>query len=395
MIRARLPAVLVTLLVLPAWTATWARAQEESVARIPVKVIAGKLVVGCDVSTRFRRIGVNLFVEMDSRCGLRLHRNAAGGIRAENRDGTRNPITIHLPDLEIDVPARERGPDGQYEAFTRFYSTDLGEVPLVGTIGIDLLAKYHVALDLANGVLELSSPRASAEDAADPVEGKTTVSFSMHNRLAWLPVRFADAEPAVFLLGTSRHDTLLHLAEAEGRDRPAGDVGAVRLGDIDLSRYVALRPEEIPLAHPDGMAGIIGLNLLRHFRVDVDFVNRVASLEETVPADFPVADLAFFRARVDGSGDALEAYLKEYGDARLAVEAATLCVRARIREKADDETVGRAIRLVRDTRPEDIRASVMLDLMNSLVEMGHPGHALAAGALGVECGRDDRYSTLR
>ena len=212
MTRSRWSAVLCAPLVLLAATA--ARAQEPAPARIPVKIIAGKLVVGCDVSTRFRRIGVNLFVEMDSRCGLRLHRNAAAGIRSENRDGTRNPITIHLPDLEIDVPARERGPDARYEAFTRFYSTDLGEVPLVGTIGIGILEKYHVVLDLANGVLELSPPRASAEDAADPVEGKTTVSLARRNDLLWLPVRFADGKPGVFLLGTTRHDTLLHLARS-------------------------------------------------------------------------------------------------------------------------------------------------------------------------------------
>ena len=100
-------------------------------AAIPAKIVAGKLVVSCDVSTRFRRIPVTLFIELETRAGFQLHNRAAAGIRAENPDGTANPITIHLPDLDIKVPRRELGPEKLYEDFTKYYSPEMGDQPFI------------------------------------------------------------------------------------------------------------------------------------------------------------------------------------------------------------------------------------------------------------------------
>ena len=65
-----------------------------SEARMPVKVIAGRLVVRCELSTKFRRIPANLFVDYDRACGLELHNRAAHGIKVDDGGGV--PITIGL-----------------------------------------------------------------------------------------------------------------------------------------------------------------------------------------------------------------------------------------------------------------------------------------------------------
>ena len=91
-------------------------------AVVPVKVVAGKLVVSCDISTRARRIPVNLFIELDQKAGLRLHNRAAMGIRAENRDGTPNAITIAAstpirtprPPLAVAASTRRTMPGRRY-----------------------------------------------------------------------------------------------------------------------------------------------------------------------------------------------------------------------------------------------------------------------------------------
>ena len=153
-------------------------ADETEISRVPARIVAGKLVVSCDLSTRFRRVPVNLYLELETPCGLRLHNRAALGIRAENRDGSANPITIHLPRLNITVPRREHGPEEDYENFTKYHSADLGEVALVGTIGSEILKKYHLVFDLNAGFLTLETPRAESEDAAQDVEGTTTVPIT-------------------------------------------------------------------------------------------------------------------------------------------------------------------------------------------------------------------------
>lgn len=360
-------------------------------AVVPVKVVAGKLVVSCDISTRVRRIPVNLFIELDQKAGLRLHNRAAMGIRAENRDGTPNAITIHLPDMPIRVPKREHGPEKSYEDFTRFHSPDLGEVALVGSIGSQILKQFHVVFDLPDGVMRLRPAAARDEDAASDVEGSTTVPLTLTNDLAWFTVQFADGKPGAMAVGTSGYDSVIDRQLAESRGKPAGDVGALSVGDIDLASYVALRPEEINQVHADGVVGITGLNVLEHFRVEIDRVNRFVRFTERKPADFPEADLAFFRARADEDGDAVEAFLKEHRDARLAVEAARLLVDLRLDEDADDETTTRALQWVNDTHGEDLRATAMLGLMRSLTQAGRPGLVVAAGKIGVESGRKDRY----
>jgi len=377
-----------------------ADAAEAGATIVPVKVVAGKLVLSCDLSTRFRRIPVTLFVELETPCGLRLHNRAATGIRAENRDGTPNPITIHLPDRKIIVATREHGPEKVYEGFTKFHAPELGEVALVGTIGAQILKRFHVTLDLHASILELAAPHAragegdaeaSAEGATDDEAGSVTAPITLTNDLVWFTVRLADGTPRAMAVGTAAYDTVLDTDLCEQLHKPAGDVGTLAVGDLDLARYAAFRPEEVVQIHKDGVAGILGLGILQFLRVEIDRVNRTVRFTKTRDPEFPTADLAFFRARAEDDGDAMEAYLKAHSKARLAREAAQLLVNLRIGEGADDAAVGRALQWVNDTLPEDLRASAMLELMRKLAAAGYAKHVVTAGEIGIASGRKDRY----
>ncbi len=363
----------------------------EGGARIPVRIVAGKLVVSCDLSTRFRRIPGNLFVEYENPCGLQLHNQAAGGIRAENRDGSTNEITIHLPDLNVKVAAREHGPEKVYEDFTKFHSPALGETTLFGTIGMEILKRYHMELDLKAGFMTLSPPAAQSEDAMEEVEGSTTLPVTLTNDLVWLPVLYEDGEPGAMALGTATYDTVVDRDMCLERGRPTGEIGELTFGDFDLSQYVAFRPEEMAYAHKDGVVGVTGLNLLKHFRVEIDRVNRVIRFTETSPAKFPEDDLAFFRARATEDAEPLEVFLTKYPEVRLSREAAHLLIDLRLDDGSGAETFTRAVKWVNDTHEKDLRATAMLELMEKLREAGQPDLATIAGKLGIESGRDDRY----
>ena len=119
--------------------------------RIPVRVVAGKLVVACDVSSPSRRIPVNLFIEYETPCGVQLHNRAAFPLRIETADGRTIPFKIQFPDFAITVPSREHGDEDYLDEFTKYHSVELGENAVVGVIGAEILDDYLVTFDLAAG----------------------------------------------------------------------------------------------------------------------------------------------------------------------------------------------------------------------------------------------------
>ena len=74
----------------------------------------------------------------------------------------------------------------------------------------------------------------------------------------------------------------------------------------------------------------MGLNLLEHFRVEIDRVNRWAKISMTKPPAFPEADLAFFKSMVAEDPAQVEAWLKDYPQVRLSREAAELLLALRL-----------------------------------------------------------------
>ena len=359
--------------------------------RIPVSVVEGRLVVRCDVSTRFRRLPVNLFVDYEATCGLELHNQAAAGLKSERADGTAFPITVHLPNLDLTVERREIGDDEYLDQFTRWNSIELGEVSVVGTLGARLLRDYHAVFDLDAGFIELSAPRDREEEPAPTPEGVTRLEVSIINDIVWLPARYDGGSQAALVLGTGRYDTTVDAFLADELGRPAGDIGPVTLAQIDLAEYVCLRPAEVDYLHPDGALGVVGINLLESFRVEVDRVNGYALFEQMRAPRLPEGDFDYFAAMVDEDLDGLTRFLERNEDHRLALEAARLCVTLGLVEGVTPEELLPALEWVDRACAEDLRATSALDVMKTCNAFGLPRHLIAAGRLGLEGGRDDRY----
>lgn len=404
---------------MPAWAGTPARPaeampdpweQEEAAAsagNMPVKIVAGRLVASVELSTIHNRIPANLFIEYDNACGLRLHDNMAAGLKAENEFGETFPITMHFPGFAITVARREQGPQGEYGEFTRLYSHEINEEPLVGTIGAKILSRYRVTFDLQEGRIELEEPDDGETDSGDEAgegdagpgedvqgdgpEADLTVSITMTEDLVWLPIQLADGKVHAMSVSTMNYDSLVDKAWCSRLGFPAGDVGSLSLGEIDLARFVAFRPSELYSAHPDGAIGVVGLNLLKHLRLTIDRHGRTAVCRVTAPPDFPEEDLAFFKAMVAADADRLEAWLEKYPKERLSAEAAQLLLGYRLDQKAESGRLEKAIRMLGATWREDMVSTLALELLRDLRKKGHPMQAVFAGELGIEGGRKDRY----
>jgi len=363
----------------------------EPAVRVPVKVIEGKLVVSCEVATTRRRLPLNLFLEYESKCALQLHNRAAAGLKCEDSDGSTRPITVHLGEFEITCDRREHGDEDFYDDFTKYHSVALGENAAAGTIGSEILSRHFLAFDLANGFVYIGDPRPEDPDARAEAEGQVVLPLTEVNGLAWAPVRHADGSPAAMAFGTARYDSVIDYGVCDRFDKPAGDLASLRMGGIELTRFLALRPEEVVQVHPDGVAGVLGLNFLEHFRVEIDRTNRTARLVQTAKATFPEDDLAFFRARAEDDPEAIQAFLEKHPDVRTSREAAELLLSMRLDGDAGAESCRLALQCIHGTYPEDLRATAMLDQVIALRLIEQPELAVIAGELGIPAGRADRY----
>ncbi|MEM7476280.1 MAG: hypothetical protein AAF483_14900 [Planctomycetota bacterium] len=361
---------------------------------IPVKMVDGRLVVGCDISGPLLRAPMNLWLDFDGSYGLQLHNKAAAPLPAENRAGKPVALTLHFPDFTIEVARRELGPEEEFEEFTKYHSREIGENALSGAIGAKILKHFDVIFDLPRNQVVLAPPGQLTNPQIDPASGEKLVPISIQNDLVWLPVMLDGAKEKLeraLAIGTSRFDSLLDKRLCNSLRRPAGNVGPVVCETIDFAPYVAFRPEEVIQTHPKGVAGVLGLNLLKHFRIHVDRQSLFATIRSAGSPNFPDEELAWFQAMVAEDRDLVLAWLEEHAQTRLGREAAEFLLTLLLDEGAEVEELSTAITWVNDTMPADLRATRMFDLMEELVNEGETELGIVAGELGVKSARKDRY----
>ncbi len=365
---------------------------------IPVQVIDGRVVVACDISGPNLRIPVNLWLDFDGAYGLQLHNRAAAPLPAETQAGKPNPLTLHFPAFSLEVARRELGPEDKFEEFTKYHSKEIGEDALVGAIGAHILKHFDVVFDLPNGEIELLPTGQLADQ--QPTQGQPTdegdvvVPITLQNDLAWLPIQLQGSKSKLkraFAIGSSQYDSRLDRRLCNSLRRPAGNVGPVTCVSIDFAPYVAFRPSEIVQVHPDGVAGMLGINLLEKFRIHVDRQSGFAAIRSASSPAFPQEDLEYFQAMVAEDRDLVSKWLDEHGQTRLGREAAELLLTLMLDDGAEQDELKTAIEWINTTMPEDLRATRLMALMEELVNEGETELGIMAGQIGVKSARKDRY----
>ena len=337
---------------------------------------------------------MNLWLDFDGAYGLQLHNRAAAPLPAETPSGKPVPLTLHFPDFTLEIARRELGPEEEFEDFTKYHSKEIGENALTGAIGAHVLKHFDVIFDLPREQVSLAPPGQLAQQQIDPDSGDVVVPISLQNDLVWLPVTLQGPKEELkraLAIGSSRMDSLLDKRLCNSLRRPAGNVGPVKCESIDFAPYVAFRPETVVQIHPDGIAGVMGLNLLQKFRIHVDRQSLLATIRSAGSPDFPKEELAWFQAMVAEDRDLVLDWLEAHGDSRLGREAAEFLLTLMLDEGAEVDEFQTAVQWVNDTMPEDLRATRLFDLMEELVNEGETELGIAAGQLGVKSARKDRY----
>jgi len=344
---------------------------------VPVRLVAGRLVIRCDISSPARRIPAHLLVELERPVGLHLHPRSLRPLRA----APGSPLTIHLPGLKLETRAWTRSGNQPYADLTRRYAPDLNDIAVIGSIGSAILRDYHLVLDLPAGVMRIGSPRPRTEERPTGA-----IAVELDKDRVRLPMHYAGDKSGWMLLATSRYDTVFDAATCRKLGHAAGDIGPVRVGPDDFATRVAMRPGKLRGSE----LAATGLNLFEGLRITLDRVNGFVLIEEVKPARYPATDLGFFRTLVQDDADPVEGWLKQNTDSRLAPEAADLLLARRLRDEADDAVAARAVRFVIETQPEDLRATRAWALMPLFEEHERDQLVLVAGELGIPSGRKDR-----
>lgn len=358
-------------------------------AKVRAKIVDDRIVVRCQLSSHVSTMPVYLFLAYDRLCGVELHNQAVNALEIE-KFGRRRPFKIGFPGLEIDVEAREHGDEDYLNDFTKLHAPELEEIGVLGTIGANLLLDYHMVFDLANGFITISEPL-EASDQVPQAEGVDYIKCYATSKLVWLPVTLGDGVTRVVGIGGERYDSLVDETLCEELDALGGSIGPVAVAGLDLSEQVPWRPEELPYAHEEGALGVLGINFLKDFRVEIDRVNGWVGLTRTRKTPFPDEERAFFEARATEEVEPLHEWLRQHPDSRLAGEAAESLLMLHVDNGSPAKELEEAVTWVDRTRPPALRATRAIDTMRLLMQSRLPAAAVVAGRLGLKAGREDRY----
>ncbi|HMS15498.1 MAG TPA: hypothetical protein PKA37_01570 [Planctomycetota bacterium] len=382
-----LSALLLVGLVVPA-IAQDAGTESQATVRLPVKIVAGRLLVYCEASTKTKRQAFHLLLDYDRPVGLELHNRASSGLELDQNGGE---LTLHFPGWNLKLDSRAQGDHGFLEEFTKLYSTELGDVPLVGAIGAHILSSYETTWDLAENALELS-PAATPDTPPDPLpDGSFEIPISVVASRVWIGARIDDGPRGVLNLATSHYDSIIQDDVGRSLNRPAFDVGRVWIQDLCLTDGMAMRPGRLLGKHPERILGSLAINFLLNHRVTIDLPRRRAIVTQVRKPSFPESEFQYFRALAEERADAIAEWLRTNEGHRFAREAAERLLQMRLDDEAPEAEIAAALSQWDTTRLADLKCTEALRGMKMLMSQGRRDLALGLGTLGLRGGRSDRY----
>ena len=388
-----------------------ARAQTAMGGVLPIRLVNGHLFVLTDlVGLRYTN-EASFEISFEYPDTLTLHPDQYGWLGLDPNDlGLGEPPLIHLliePNIKLSIPAREvaveRSPERLefQNMMTKLYSSGLGERKLKGTIGIGLLKKYQVTLDVQEKQLILAAPRAAGEAAPSSEMADVVITpFEYAADRIQVGLSYGDGRSGRMAIVGTEYDSLIDSRVAKPLNKPAGDVSPIWLSDsshpdrkLDLARYVAFRPRALGLSQTpsaDSPLVMAGWNLLEHFRIELDWNNQSMTLTQKKVPRYPQEDFAFFKAESDGTTAGLQAFLDQYPKARLSQEAANLLVKWRVeKDQASDAEVMKAMRWAIDTSLPGRRTETCLNYLTEFADKpDRLNLAIAAGQEGLKHARE-------
>ncbi len=339
---------------------------------IAIKDVGGMLCARCEITCEEKTLAAHVMIDLGTPVALLVHEQAAQ-VLGIGRD---TAVSLDFGGLVLsDLSAIPTGLS-ILDGLNNSYSEELEDVPVIAILGLGAIRQWTTQLNISAGRIDLLSQSLSEY----LVEAKL-IPPSVPDSVALEPVAFVSERNGYWMtaiapgdyelkvrFGTGMPDTTIDSLTADLAGSAAGDLESLMLGPVDITKYVALRPEDLSsqLSTPTDL--VLGTNLLKHFKITIDQQEDRMLFEPVLPARVPLDERAFFVARANESADAVESYLRDYPDSRLRGEAARVLYRLRLDEyPPEPNAIRRSIDLLTEQTPVARRSNVLLELADEIL----------------------------
>ncbi len=345
----------------------FAQAATSEQNEVLLKNIEGTLCIKARLRTASAEVPAHVVLDLGMRGPMLVHERTAALLGFDRQA----PVDLVFDDGDFSLTglssvARALEP---LEELTRQHATALQDLPAVAVLGMPAFDGMRVELDVGAGTLRVRRAARSEGHAAPPAGG-TTLALTPKAYGYWLDAEGPAGEKLVVRFATSDYDTRINHVLAERLGHPGGEVPRVMLGDIDLTRYAALRPtdmHEMPEPRPDL---VIGTGLLSSFQVVLEPDRQRLTLKAIREPQSVSQERALFVALGKADVAAILAFLEKQPESRLAPEAAEALVSCRLEENPPNlEAIREAINWrARTVRPEK-RAQALVRLADEFIAL--------------------------
>ncbi len=340
-------------------------------ATLSLKQIGGRFIARGELVHADRAVPAHMIIDLGTPIPLLIHENTSKVLKVDKG----SPVALRFSEFTLsDISCTPAGIE-LLEEITRDYAEELEEIPVVAVVGLPAFAGHTVELNTRNLSLSLLSRPLDAILTDPELElnsawksGKSwVIPFESQSNGYWMTGHAGEDFELKIRFSTAVVDTLIDQVTADLAGAPGGDLDTLTLGDLEITDYIALRPEDLTAMLSTPCDVILGANLMDHFRITIDYDHNKMWFLETLEPNFPTAEQAFFVARYEENANGVEQFVTEHPHSRLAQEAAQILYRLRLAEfPLDPKTVIHAVRLYAATVKPGLRARRLIELADEL-----------------------------
>lgn len=331
-------------------------ADSAAAGEITLNYLGGRICAKCEITAGSQILAANVIIDLGMSQPLVIDKEFESSL--EIPKGSAVTLIFSESCRVQNLPYRSTGLS-DLKAFTKRYASQLGEVPVIGIVGLSAFDNKAVLLDIQDGVLKYGDVLGAGEDWRSVRWEQTESGF----RVAVQPAADYTLQAG---WTTGSYETWINAVCASIAGFSGGDFKRCDFAGLNLSDYTAIRPvPSVPQGYPDA---VIGNSFWQNFRIIAEPASQTIWFREKSKIS-DLKEQVYFKALIDEDTDAIEAYLNKYPSSRLACEAAETLLGRRLNESPlDKKAIERACQCLIKTETAKDAAEKLIAFADGLFD---------------------------
>lgn len=348
--------------VLTMFSAGEARGQAE---QIRIRVIGGVPCVLVDLDRENISLPSYAVIDIGVRAPALLHTRTAAAMDLQ-RPGN---VSVGFSGQHLQWPSITAVPSEMepIEQFSAEHAAELDEIPAAIVLGLPSF-RGVTTVSLTSGEILHGQEREVLDQATESDEASSLISFEAKSYGYWLTATGPDQRTLRIRLASGERTSRIDVDTAEALRSPDGALAEVRIGGLDLSKYITFEPSDFS-EFPDPKPDInLGTDLLEKMDLVIDVTHQVLVLIPRVQPEASELTQAYLSARARGDGDAVEEVLRSGLPEEERASASETLIRMRLDERPlDIDRARRAFALFSETLAENRRAMSLVRVADDAI----------------------------